>query len=94
MMSLHIAGAERLANGNTLICEGESGRIFEVTRDCEICWEWNSPFVLEFKGIQAVMLFRSRRYNVDGPELRGKKIDVKEFEEFNKKWNLNNKSKH
>ncbi len=40
MMSLHIAGAERLMNGNTLICEGECGRVFEVNRDGEICWEW------------------------------------------------------
>jgi hypothetical protein len=92
MMSLHIAGAERLANDNTLICEGEAGRVFEVTRDCEICWEWISPFVLEFKGIQAVMLFRSHRYAADGPELRGKKIDVKEFEEFNEKWGLNKRA--
>jgi hypothetical protein len=88
MMSLHIAGAERLANGNTLICEGEAGRIFEVTRDCEICWEWISPFVLEFKGIQAVMLFRAHRYTVDGPELRGKKMDVGKFEKINEKWGL------
>lgn len=89
MLSLHIAGAERLTNGNTLICEGESGRVFEVTRDCEICWEWNSPFVHDFKGIKAVMLFRAHRYTADGPELRGKKIDATEFEEFNKKWGLN-----
>jgi len=89
MLSLHIAGAERLTNGNTLICEGESGRVFEVTRDCEICWEWNSPFVHDFKGIKAVMLFRAHRYTADGPELRGKKIDATEFEEFNKKWDLN-----
>ena len=67
MMSLNIAGAERLANGNTLICEGEAGRVFEVTRECEICWEWISPFVLEFKGIQAVTLFRAHHYSADGP---------------------------
>jgi len=32
MLSAHIAGAERLPNGNTLICEGESGRVFRAHR--------------------------------------------------------------
>lgn len=89
MLSLHIAGAERLPNGNTLICEGESGRIFEVTRDCEICWEWCSPFVHDFKGVRAVMLFRAHRYTRDGPELEGRSLDHHKFYELNKKWGLN-----
>lgn len=92
MLSLHIAGAERLLNGNTLICEGESGRVFEVTKDCEICWEWNSPFVYDFKGIPAVMLFRAHRYATDGPELGGHKLDGDEFDELNAKWGLNLKN--
>ena len=90
MLSAHIAGAERLANGNTLICEGESGRVFEVTHDCEICWEWVSPFVHDFKGIKAVMLFRAHRYASDGPELKGKRIDGKGLNELNEKWGLKN----
>ncbi len=88
MLSLHIAGAERLANGNTLICEGESGRVFEVTRNCEICWEWNSPFVYNFKGVQAVMLFRAHRYAADGPELRGRHLDATGYAELNRKLGL------
>jgi outer membrane protein assembly factor BamB len=32
--------AQRLPNGNTLICEGMRGRTFEVTREGEIVWEW------------------------------------------------------
>ena len=33
---------QRLENGNTLICEAEKGRAFEVTPDREIVWEfWN-----------------------------------------------------
>jgi hypothetical protein len=39
-----ISGAERLANGNTLICAGEQGRIFEVSADGEIVWEYISPY--------------------------------------------------
>jgi hypothetical protein len=38
-----ISGAQRLANGNTLICEGVHGRIFEVTHDGEVVWEYVSP---------------------------------------------------
>jgi len=37
-------GAQRLPNGNTLITEGDSGRIFEVTYDHETVWEYVSPF--------------------------------------------------
>ena len=33
------ANAERLANGNTLICESFASRLFEVTMEGEIVWE-------------------------------------------------------
>lgn len=36
--------AQRLANGNTLICEGDCGRIFEVTSDGELVWEFVNPY--------------------------------------------------
>ena len=39
-----ISSAQRLPNGNTLITEGAGGRIFEVTKDHEIVWEYISPF--------------------------------------------------
>lgn len=39
-----ISGAHRLPNGNTLVCSGADGRIFEVTRDAEIVWEYQNPF--------------------------------------------------
>ncbi len=37
-----ISGAHRLPNGNTLICEGMSGTIFEVTRDKELVWKYRN----------------------------------------------------
>lgn len=43
--SSHISGAERLSNGNTLICDGEAGRFFEVTPGGEIAWDYLNPFV-------------------------------------------------
>ena len=37
------SGEQRLPNGNTLICESAWGRIFEVTPDGEIVWEYVNP---------------------------------------------------
>jgi hypothetical protein len=42
--SPYISSAQRLANGNTLICEGCHGRIFEVTPEGEVVWEYVSPY--------------------------------------------------
>jgi hypothetical protein len=39
-----ISGAQRLKNGNTLITEGHGGRVFEVTSEGEIVWEYISPY--------------------------------------------------
>jgi len=39
-----MSGAQRLENGNTMICEANSGRIFEVTREGDIVWEYISPY--------------------------------------------------
>jgi hypothetical protein len=39
----HVSGAERLPNGNTLVCVGEQGRIFEVTPGGEIVWDYLNP---------------------------------------------------
>lgn len=42
--STHISNARRLPNGNTFIDEGQSGRLFQVTRDGEIVWEYVNPY--------------------------------------------------
>ncbi len=42
--SSYISNAQRLPNGNTLICEGSSSRIFEVTPEKEIVWEYLNPY--------------------------------------------------
>lgn len=42
--SSFISSARRLPNGNTLIDEGMYGRIFQVTPDGEIVWEYVSPY--------------------------------------------------
>jgi hypothetical protein len=37
--------AQRLPNGNTLICDGNGGRAFEVDEGGETVWEWFNPDV-------------------------------------------------
>lgn len=38
-----ISNAQRLPNGNTLICQGRSGRILEINPNKETVWEYWSP---------------------------------------------------
>jgi hypothetical protein len=38
-----ISGCQRLPNGNTFICSGKQGRLFEVTPAGEIVWEYWNP---------------------------------------------------
>lgn len=65
--SPYISGAERLPNGNTFICEGSAAgdsrrpRLFEVTSDGEIVWEYLSPYA--DPGTHGI--YRAQRY---GPE--------------------------
>lgn len=39
----HISGSQRLPNGNTLICAGETGRLVEVNAKREVVWDFLSP---------------------------------------------------
>jgi len=72
-----MSSAQRLANGNTLICEGNFGRIFEVTRESRVVWEYVNPtFVpsaLDADEPPSNRLFRALRYNPSlvEPLLRG-----------------------
>jgi len=62
--SPRISNAQRLPNGNTLICEGFFGRLFEVTREGDTVWEYVNPY---FGGSpqpqeQTNQVFRAYRY--------------------------------
>jgi hypothetical protein len=39
-----ISGAQRLPNGNTLVCSGPEGRFFEVTSKGQIVWKYDNPY--------------------------------------------------
>lgn len=42
--SYGISGADRLKDGNTLICNGVEGKFFEVTPDGTTVWEYENPY--------------------------------------------------
>ncbi|MCY2990091.1 MAG: aryl-sulfate sulfotransferase [Planctomycetota bacterium] len=48
--SLHISGAQRLPNGNTLICGGASGTLFEVTPNGNVVWKYINPVSRQHPG--------------------------------------------
>ncbi len=69
----NISGAHRLPNGNTLICSGPDGRLFEVTPAKEIAWEYVLPGVgQDPRGATAI--FRVTRIAPDDPPLKGRSL--------------------
>jgi len=88
-----ISGCQRLPNGNTLICEGLKGRVFEVTRDGEVVWEYVNPFYVprpsDAKASVLVWrrsntLFRAYRYMPDYAGLKGKELSPKKLDWVNR----------
>ena len=61
--SWFISGAQRLANGNTLVNHGAKARVREVTPEGEIVWEYAYDDGAEGPH----MLFRANRYPADHP---------------------------
>ena len=72
--SANISGVQRLWTGNTLICEGARGCLFEVTPDGEAVWEYVSPY-RAYSGLfetELNWIFRACRYAPDAPQLKGR----------------------
>ncbi len=79
-----VSSAQRLPNGNTLITEGASGKIFEITRSHDIVWEYISPYWGETLPINQV--YRAYRIPYEWiPQLEKPvekdipKLDVREY---------------
>jgi len=78
-----MSGAQRLPNGNTLICTGFGGTIFEVTPEKEVVWHYINPS-RSTRGMQGSpggvlmrggsALFRAYRYGPNYPALTGKTL--------------------
>lgn len=66
MMNFYSAGfssARRLPNGNTLITEGLFGRMFQVTHEGEVVWEYVNPFFTSNEyGVVVNSVFRAIHY--------------------------------
>jgi hypothetical protein len=77
--SARFSGAQRLPNGNTLICEGVGGTFFEITPAHDVVWKYVNP-VTEAgplaQGDSAVQneVARCYRYGPDYPGLVGKDL--------------------
>jgi hypothetical protein len=75
----NVSGAERLANGLTLISSGPYGRIFEVTPAGEIVWEYWSPYsgASSTQGAgSSFILFRAVRIPADHPAVAGRRLQA------------------
>lgn len=74
----HISGAQRLPNGNTLICDGPAGHFFEVTPSGEIVWEYTNLFKsmerpqANRKKDKGNSVFRAERYELDYAGIRSR----------------------
>ena len=85
--SRYISGLQRLPNGNTLVCSGGNGHLFEVTPEGEVVWEYINPvgdrtgdkyaihtIMTDAAGERYNALFKCVRYPLDYPGLDGKDL--------------------
>ena len=70
--------AQRLPNGNTLICESRTGTFIEVTHDKQVVWKYVTPIVVHRPAIwgwsESKLLFQAHRYGLDFPGFAGKDL--------------------
>ncbi len=75
----HISGAQRLPNGNTLICSGPNGFFFEVTPAGEIVWSYDfgdnvfrvTQFAANYPGLASLNLEPGETLKAEPPEAGG-----------------------
>jgi hypothetical protein len=84
--SQEISGAQRLPNGNTLICAGVHGTLFEVTPKGETVWEYVNPVTsrilkqgetvpLDHRYHAQNAIFKAQRYAPDYPAFAGRELN-------------------
>lgn len=66
-----MSGVQRLANGNSLICEALSGRVFEVDAQGGIVWDYIAPMYHPNPVLHgdSNVIFRAYRYAPDSAEI-------------------------
>ncbi len=76
-----VSGAQRLPNGNTLICEGQGGNFYELTyEDKQQVWHYRCPVGITGPITQGnppfgISVFRALRYDPDFAAFEGKNLD-------------------
>jgi len=75
----NISGAQRLPNGNTLICDGPKGSFFEVTPEGSTLWRYVNPVTVAGPVMQGTtpannIVFRATRYSPDDPAFEGRDV--------------------
>ncbi|MGF1476476.1 MAG: arylsulfotransferase family protein [Geminicoccaceae bacterium] len=58
-----MSSQQRLANGNTLVTESKRGRVFEVTRDGKIVWDFRNPARSEPNPEEVAVVMGAQRYS-------------------------------
>jgi hypothetical protein len=86
--SKFLSSAQRLPNGNTLICEGTKGHFFEINNNKEIIWEYINPDSVNGTLAQGDRptsnpVFRAIKYPVNHPAFTNKTILPKDPIELN-----------
>ena len=83
-----MSSAQRLSNGNTMICEGTEAHFFEIDSDKNIVWDYIVP--ISFDGIQSQgdepdpsRFFRAYKYSPDDPAFDGKDMTPRDPIELN-----------
>lgn len=86
--SFMAGSADRLANGNTLICEAAVGRMFEVTAGKAIVWEYVCPFYAPNARMGGMMniVFKAHRHMLDEPALAGRDLDPARYANLNRMY--------
>jgi len=71
-----MGNCQRLANGDTLICEGDFGRIFELNPYKEIVWEYVNPYYHRFPFYgRNNYIYRAFRYGPSYKGLKGARLE-------------------
>lgn len=69
--TLAVGGNQRFPNGNTLITEGSRGRVFEITKDGKIVWEFYNPNIKTEKQKREIIYRMNRITNPENyPKLQ------------------------
>jgi hypothetical protein len=93
-LSWFISGAQRLPNGNTLICAGAQGTFFEIDPNGKEVWRYINPetntkilaqgdSIPDLPFAPANLVFRAERYAADHPAFGGRELSSQGLLELN-----------